>query len=90
MKLWIASLLLLFVVVVVRGAPQSGPAEPDDQSLVPEAVRSYNRKLYQQLSKDERGNFVYSPYSIHMAFSLISLGAPLESSTRQELVNVLI
>jgi len=83
MKLLLVALLL---AVVIRGAPQSGPAEPEGLPLIPKAIRSFNRKLYQKLSKEEQGNFVYSPYSIHMAFSLLLLGAPLESSTRQELV----
>jgi hypothetical protein len=61
-------------------------AEAPRTTVVPRLLREFNRNVYQLLAASETGNFVYSPYSLHMALSLLCLGAPEESNTRKQLV----
>ena len=87
MRLWIRIVLFWTLVLAILGAPQ--PKQEDNQNVgeaVPTAIRRFTRKMYFELAKKQRGNFVFSPYSIHMALSLLALGAPQGSKTRKELV----
>jgi len=89
MNLWTFTTLCssLVMFAAIQAAPQSPPASPGVVSnTVTNSLRAFNRKLYLKLSEGQTGNFVFSPFSLHMAFSLLSLGAPLESKTRSELV----
>ena len=91
MRLWIRSVLFLTLVLAILGAPQ--PNQEDNQNVgeaVPTAIRMFTRNMYFELAKKQKGNFVFSPYSIHMALSLLALGAPKGSKTRKELVRAMV
>ena len=91
-KMKVTLVVLLVITAVVSGAPQeaaSSSSTPDDKSysdLVSKSLRRFTRELYTNVSLVENGNFVFSPYSLHLAFSLLAMGAPEGSPTRKELV----
>ncbi|BFZ05358.1 hypothetical protein BsWGS_08396 [Bradybaena similaris] len=62
---------LLLVVGLVRG---------DDIQTLSSASSDFSQRLYQKVALD-KPNVVYSPYSIHSALSMTSLGAREETAT---------
>ena len=54
---------------------------------VADSMRDFHQKLFLKLSNVEKGNFVFSPVSLHMTLTILALGAPFRSKTRNELVS---
>ncbi len=52
-------------------------------------MRDFSHGLFSVLEKEDAGNFVYSPYSIHTALSMALIGSPKISQTYRELASAL-
>ena len=52
-----------------------------------DSMRDFSQELFLKLSNVEKGNFVFSPVSLHMTLTILALGAPFRSKTRNELVS---
>lgn len=48
-------------------------SETSDDEPLRAIMRKFSRKLYRTVSRAERGNFVFSPFSLHMVLTLIYL-----------------
>ncbi|KAG8549233.1 hypothetical protein GDO81_022018 [Engystomops pustulosus] len=76
--------ILLFTLVV--GQPEVSDDQQSNESnqQIVESLDGFSWKLYSQLAKAHMSeNLFYSPMSISMAFSMVSLGAT--SETRQQI-----
>lgn len=57
--------------------------------LLSGAMQKFNNDLYQTLAKNQNGNLVISPFSIHTVMSMAMIGAPVNSSTYKQLSQAL-
>ena len=91
METYLKIVILFLAATSIFGAPQS-LAEKEETSneslnLVTKSMRDFNKELYRKVAEVENGNFVFSPFSLHLALSILALGAPDGSATRAELVS---
>jgi serpin B len=71
MSLTLLAICLLATVSLVKG---------DDVQLLTSASSAFSQRLYQKIAVN-KPNVIYSPYSIHSALTMISLGARGETAT---------
>jgi len=64
-SIWIISLVVFICIISCSSTETS--------EEFGKIFRRFNRKLYRALSKIERGNFVYSPFSLHMVLTMAYL-----------------
>ncbi|XP_059177961.1 serpin B4-like isoform X2 [Physella acuta] len=69
-----------YIVVILAIAGQLVAADPQQQLALSAATSGFSQRLYQKVALN-RENVVYSPYSIHSALSMTSLGARGETAT---------
>eukprot|EP00493_Phyllostaurus_siculus_P001818 UN01828 len=50
-------------------------------------INSFSFDLYDEATRDTRGNVLYSPYSIYLAFTMLGMGS--NGTTKQQLVHAL-
>ena len=89
MKIYL-SLVALFLATTqifgVRGIEWPAIKFPKYFSAA-DSMRDFSQELFLKLSNVEKGNFVFSPVSLHMTLTILALGAPFRSKTRNELVS---
>ncbi|XP_059140628.1 serpin B4-like isoform X1 [Physella acuta] len=69
-----------YIAVILAIVGQLVAADPQQQLALSAATSGFSQRLYQKVALN-RGNVVYSPYSIHSALSMTSLGARGETAT---------
>ena len=85
-------LLFCFVQFFAWAASElNGP--PDNTknlyTVLSKSVSAFNSKMFEKISEIENGNIFYSPLGLHMALFQVYLGAPKNSTARQELARLL-
>ena len=94
-KLIICGVILIVVILLVAGyymyrmffAHVEQPT-PENPGKVPGVeTTDYNTKLIREINKNENKNYLISPYSIEMAFSMLRDGA--DGTTRQEIESLI-
>ena len=58
-------------------------------TVLSKSVSAFNSKMFEKISEIENGNIFYSPLGLHMALFQIYLGAPKNSTAKQELARLL-
>jgi serpin B len=54
-----------------------------------EGMNEFAQSIYDVISRDEIGNVIVSPFSLHTALSMVFFGSPSDSETHKELVKLL-
>ena len=57
--------------------------------LLRDSVNAFNNKMFQSLTAVESGNFVFSPFGLHVILSQAYVGAPSGTTTSDELAALL-
>ena len=61
----------------------------NSKNVTNEGLNEFNIELFKILKKHDRGNIVISPFSIHLALSMILLGSPTSSKAHKQLAQAL-
>ena len=94
-KLIICGVILIVVILLVAGyymyrmffahVEQPTPENPGKVPVV--ETTDYNTRLIREINKNENKNYLISPYSIEMAFSMLRDGA--DGTTREEIESLI-
>ena len=82
-------ILLLFLVAFTKGHPlESNPFATKLKATpfrLSDGLFAFNDDLFTALARSQKGNVVFSPFSLHTALSMALIGAPNNTMTYQQL-----
>ena len=81
--------LVQFLALAASGLNGSPDNTKNLYTVLSKSVSAFNSKMFEKISEIENGNIFYSPLGLHMALFQVYLGAPKNSTARQELSRLL-